>query len=166
MQIKVKNKEETKILAEAFSDQIKEKGAFVSLFGDIGAGKTEFTRFVIKNLGVTSEVTSPSFVILNEYKSKYFPIYHFDLYRLEEGGIETIKEELREYSKDNVLTFVEWADFGKSELPVQKIEIKISYDIENYSDERVFEFTGTNKYYKNVIEKTLKDAKEKLEAKN
>lgn len=152
MKIKIKDKKETKILAEIFADLIKEHGAFVSLFGDIGAGKTEFARFAIKYLGVFEDVTSPSFVILNEYKSKYFPIYHFDLYRLENNGIETIKEELREYSKENVLTFVEWADFGKCELPVEKMEIKISYDIENYSDERVFEFCGNNEYYKNIIE--------------
>lgn len=151
MKIKVKNKNETKILAEIFASLIKENGGFVSLFGDIGAGKTEFTRYAIKYLGISEEVTSPSFVILNEYKSKYFPIYHFDLYRLEIGGIETIKEELREYSKDNVLTFVEWADFGKSELPIEKMEIKITYDLENYSDERIFEFQGTNEYYKNII---------------
>lgn len=151
MKIKVKNKNETKVLAEIFATLIKENGGFISLFGDIGAGKTEFARYAIKYLGVTEEVTSPSFVILNEYKSKYFPIYHFDLYRLEIGGIETIKEELREYSKDNVLTFVEWADFGKSELPIEKMEIRITYDLENYSDERIFEFQGTNKYYKNII---------------
>ena len=157
MKIKVANKNQTKILAEIFANHIKEKGAFISLFGDIGAGKTEFARFVIKKLGIKEEVTSPSFVILNEYKSEFFPIYHFDLYRLEENGLETIKEELREYSKDNVLTFVEWADYGKNELPVEKMEIKISYDLENYSDERIFEFSGTNDYYNEIIQKTIEE---------
>ncbi len=166
MKVKVNDKNETKILAEIFAEHIKEKGGFISLFGNIGAGKTEFARFVIKKLGVENEVTSPSFVILNEYKSKTCPIYHFDLYRLENSGIESIKEELREYSKDNVLTFVEWADFGKNELPVEKMEIKISYDIENYSTERVFEFFGTNDYYRDVIEKTVKDFQNKAGAKN
>ena len=155
MKTSVKNKNETKLLAECFCEFIKDKGGFISLFGDIGAGKTEFARFVIKNLGVAEDVTSPSFVILNEYKSKFFPIYHFDLYRLENSGLESIKEELREYSKENVLTFVEWADFGAGELPVDKMEIKITYDLENFSDERVFEFQGTNEYYNEVIQKTL-----------
>lgn len=155
MKTAVKNRGETKILAECFFEAIKEKGAFVSLFGDIGAGKTEFARFVIKKSGVLEDVTSPSFVILNEYKSKFFPIYHFDLYRLENSGLDSIKEELREYSKENVLTFVEWADFGAGELPVDKIEIKITYDLENFSDERIFEFQGTNDYYNDVIKKTI-----------
>lgn len=157
MKTTVKDKNETKLLAECFSEYIKEKGGFISLFGDIGAGKTEFARFVIKKLGVVEEVTSPSFVILNEYKTKYFPIYHFDLYRLETSGLDSIKEELREYSKENILTFVEWADFGEGELPVQKMEIKITYDLENFSDERIFEFKGTNDYYNEIIQKTIQD---------
>ena len=73
-------------------------------------------------MGVIEDVTSPSFIILNEYKTKYFPIYHFDLYRLENSGLDSIKEELREYSKENILTFVEWADFGAGELPFDKME--------------------------------------------
>ena len=72
MEILVENLDDTKKLAEIFGELIKEKGAFVSLFGDIGAGKTAFSRFLIKYLGVIEEVTSPSFVILNEYKSKFF----------------------------------------------------------------------------------------------
>lgn len=163
MEVIVKDRNETKILAEIFADNIKEKGGFVSLFGDIGAGKTEFARFVIKHLGVIEDVTSPSFVILNEYKSKYFPIYHFDLYRLENSGIDSIKEELREYSKENVLTFVEWADFGKSELPLSKMEIKIKYDLENYSSKRVFEFFGEEEYYKNIIKKTVEEFNKRAE---
>ncbi len=156
MKILIENLDDTKKLAEIFGDLIKEKGAFVSLFGDIGAGKTAFSRFLIKYLGVVEEVTSPSFVILNEYKSKFLPIYHFDLYRLENEGLESIKEELREYSKENVLTLVEWADFGKNELPVDKIEIKIKYDYENYSTKRVFEINGNNEYYNNIIENLAK----------
>ena len=158
----VKNQQETKILAEAFADNIKEKGAFVSLFGDIGAGKTAFCRYAIKHLGVKEDITSPSFVILNEYKSQNIPVYHFDLYRLEDGGIDSIKEELREYSKENVLTFVEWADFGKNELPFEKMEINVEYDYENYSTERTFEFKGTNKYYEDVIKKTIADFRQRI----
>ncbi len=157
--MEINNLKETQILAEIFGKNIKEKGAFVSLFGDIGAGKTAFSRFLIKSLNVKEDVTSPSFVILNEYKGD-LPIYHFDLYRLEEKGLDSIKEELREYSKDNVLTLVEWADFGANELPFHKMEINIKYDIENYSEKRVFEFFGTNDYYNNVIEKTTKEFNE------
>ncbi len=161
MEVKIKNQDETKLLAECFGENIKEKGAFVSLFGDIGAGKTAFTRFLLKSLGVVEDVTSPSFVILNEYKTKFFPIYHFDLYRLEETGINSIKDELLAYSEDKILTLVEWANFGKDELPVDKIEINIKYDIENYSTERIFTFIGTNEYYKKVVIKTIEEFNKK-----
>ncbi len=157
MKTEVKNLDETKLLSEIFGDNIKDKGAFVTLLGDIGAGKTAFTRFLIKHLGVIEDVTSPSFVILNEYKSKYFPIYHFDLYRLEESGVKSIKEELREYSKENILTLVEWANFGLEELPSDRIEIKISYDINNYSTKRTFEFTSKNEKYIEIINKTTEE---------
>ena len=157
MELLVKNQLETKKLAEIFSENIKKNGAFVSLSGEIGAGKTAFARYLIKSLGVIENVTSPSFVILNEYKTKYFPVYHFDLYRLEETGIGSIKEELREYSKENILTLVEWANFGEDELYVDKIEINIKYDIKNYSEERIFNFEGNTPYYKDIIKKTAED---------
>lgn len=155
MKVTVQDRFETKKLAEIFADEIKETGGFICLYGDIGAGKTEFVRFCIKHLGVIENVTSPSFVILNEYKSKYLPIYHFDLYRLENAGMKTIEAELTEYSKDGVLTFVEWANFGKDELPFHKIDINVTYDIQNLSDKRVFEFSANTENYKNIIKNTV-----------
>ena len=72
------------------------------------------------------------------------PIYHFDLYRLENEGVRTIEQELYEYSKNGILTFVEWADFGKNNLSYDRLNIKISYpEVLEYSelgDPREFEF--------------------------
>ena len=72
-----KTLEETKVLAEKFAQVAKKNGAFVSLYGEIGAGKTAFVKLVADSLGVKERVTSPSFVILNEYHSAQIPIYHF-----------------------------------------------------------------------------------------
>ncbi len=154
MKIRTESLQDTKKLALAFFKSLPEEGLFVTLTGDLGAGKTQFVRYVLEYLNVKEKVTSPSFVILNEYKTNFLPVYHFDLYRLENSGLDSIKEELREYSKENVITLVEWANFGQRELPVDKIEINIKYDIENYSTERFFEFKGTNDYYNEVIKKT------------
>ena len=118
---------ETSDLAKKFAELIEDKGAFVCLYGDIGAGKTTFVQAIAKFLEVREKVTSPSFVILNEYHSGKLPIYHFDLYRLEEEGVETILDELREYSEGKILTFVEWAQFSCDELPKNRIEITIEY---------------------------------------
>jgi len=126
-----KTLEETKDLAEKFARLVAVNGSFVSLYGEIGAGKTAFVRLVADALGVQERVTSPSFVILNEYHSAKIPIYHFDLYRLENEGIKTILDELREYSQGKILTFVEWAEFSQDEIPFNHIQINVTYEDED-----------------------------------
>ena len=139
MKFKTKNLEDTKLLAKCFSDALDKSGLFVTLIGDIGAGKTQFIRYVLENLKVKEKITSPSFVILNEYKSDLVPIYHFDLYRLEEKGIKSMISELREYSKTGVLTFIEWAEFAHNEIPKNSFKINIEYDDKDINI-RWFEF--------------------------
>lgn len=118
---------DTEILAKNFAQAIETTGAFVCLFGDVGAGKTAFTKLVCKYLEVKEKVTSPSFVILNEYKTGKLPVYHFDLYRLEKEGINTIINELEEYSEGKIVTFVEWAEFSQNTLPFDRIDVNIKY---------------------------------------
>lgn len=130
--------DDTDKLAKKFAQVVKEQGAFVCLFGDVGAGKTAFSKLVCKYLEVKEKVTSPSFVIINEYKSGVIPVYHFDLYRLENEGVSTIINELDEYSEGKILTLVEWAEFSQNALPFDRIEIKI-----DYLDDTVREFNFT-----------------------
>ena len=141
--------EDTKKLACKFAQLVKESGCFVNLFGEIGAGKTAFVRLTAEALGVKEKVTSPSSVILNEYHSASIPVYHFDLYRLENVGISTIADELREYSEGKKITFVEWAEFSQGELPFERIEINVTYDDD---DSRVYEFSSIGKKNNYVIE--------------
>lgn len=143
------NLDDTDLLASKFAQQVEYCGAFVCLYGDIGAGKTAFTKRVAKYLDVKEKVTSPSFVIINEYLSGKLPVYHFDLYRLEREGVNTIIDELTEYSRPNVLTMVEWAEFSDVELPFERIEVKITYVSDN---ERVFNFYTSCDKYKKVLE--------------
>lgn len=119
---------ETKELAQKFAQLTSSDGSFISLYGEIGAGKTAFVKLVAEALDVKERVVSPSFVILNEYRSAKLPIYHFDLYRLENEGVKTILDELREYSQGKILTFVEWAEFSEDEVPFNHIQINVSYD--------------------------------------
>lgn len=136
--------EETKELAEKFAKQIQQ-GCFISLYGDLGAGKTAFVKFVADAVGVTEKVTSPSFVILNEYHSANIPVYHFDLYRLENEGVKTILDELSEYSEGRQITFVEWAEFSQGQIPFNHIKISVTYEekearkysFEAYGDENI-----------------------------
>ena len=146
---KCKTLEDTKKLAYKFANLVKDEGCFVNLFGEIGAGKTAFVKLVAEALGIKEKVTSPSFVIINEYLSGDLPVYHFDLYRLEKEGVKTIIDELTEYSRPNVLTCVEWAEFSDFELPFNRIEIKISYIDETV---RTFDFFAEGDDYKKMLE--------------
>ena len=140
--------DDTKKLAYKFADLVKNQGCFVNLFGEIGAGKTAFVKLVAEALGIKEKVTSPSFVILNEYHSASIPVYHFDLYRLEHTGISTITEELREYSEGKKITFVEWAEFSQGELPFERIEVNVTYDDD---DSRIYEFKSIGEKNKSII---------------
>lgn len=161
MKIEVKNLDDTKKLAEIFADNLPKDGCFVSLYGDIGAGKSAFVRMVLKKLGVKEKITSPSFVILNEYKGAKFPIYHFDLYRLEKEGLKTISHELMEYSKSGFLTFVEWAEFGADLLSYDRLNIKITYpqtlEYEENGDPRTFEFEPMGNLNKDFARKIIEE---------
>ena len=144
-----KTLDDTRELAYRFAKLVKDEGCFVNLFGEIGAGKTAFVKLVAEALGVKEKVTSPSFVILNEYHSASIPVYHFDLYRLEHAGIKTIADELREYSVGEKITFVEWAEFSQGEIPFDRIEINVTYDDD---DSRIYEFESVGKKNKRIIE--------------
>ena len=141
-----KNLEDTKDLAKKFAKLVEEKGCFVNLYGEIGAGKTAFVKEVAKEIGIEEKVTSPTFGILNEYHGGKLPMYHFDLYRLENEGVKTIMDELREYSEGKQLTFVEWAEFSQNEFPFNHIKINVTYED---NDDRKYTFTG---YGKDCIE--------------
>lgn len=140
--------DETAKLAQDFSRLI-ENGVFACLYGEIGAGKTAFVKKLAEAIGVTERVTSPSFVILNEYHSAKLPLYHFDLYRLENVGISTIEDELREYTSGKKITLVEWAEFDAGSLPFDRLEIRVTYDDD---DNRCYEFSSKGKMYEYIIE--------------
>lgn len=135
--VKINGLDELSEFAKVFSKLLK-GGEIILLSGDLGAGKTTFTKCVLKELGLKDEVTSPTFTIMREYKAKRFMIYHFDMYRLGSG------EEAREfgledyiYSNDgNSIVFIEWSENIKDILNGKFIEINIKIDDEN---KRIFE---------------------------
>ena len=100
-----------------------EKGAVISLVGDLGAGKTTFTKGVARGLGIMDNVTSPTFTILNEYVGEEKKLYHFDFYRIEDPD-ELVELGFEDYfpSADG-LTIVEWAEKAPSVLPKKFYQI-------------------------------------------
>ena len=103
---------------------VLQPGDVLLLWGDLGAGKSEFARGVAEGLGVTSTVTSPSFTILNVYDEGEIPLYHFDWYRLESA------EELYELSMDEYLhaggvAVIEWPSRAEEAIPETYLEISL-----------------------------------------
>ena len=144
---------DTKELAYRFAKLIEDDGCFINLYGEIGAGKTAFVKKVAEAIGITEKVTSPSFVILNEYHSAKIPVYHFDLYRLENEGVKTIFDELQEYSEGKQITFVEWAQFGQNHVPFEHIKINVTYEDD---DSRKYLFEGFGDKCTKIIEELSK----------
>lgn len=132
--IKVKNLAQTKRLAKKLSKSLK-GGETVLLYGDLGAGKTTFTQFFAKALGVKDVITSPTFNIVKEYDGKKMKLYHFDMYRIEDfGELQEIGAEDILYKNEHDVAVVEWPDNAKMDY---KNIVKIT--IEKVSDtERIF----------------------------
>ena len=126
--IDLSSEKETEELASAFIKKIK-PGCFIFLYGEIGVGKTTFIRYLINqfqklNKLEITEVTSPTFNLLNEYQINDFKINHYDLFRLK--STEEIKNlDLFEDNK-NTITLVEWPQIIK-EKPKNLIELVFEY---------------------------------------
>ena len=126
--IDLSSEKETEELASTFLKKIK-PGCFIFLYGEIGVGKTTFIRYLINqfqklNKLEITEVTSPTFNLLNEYQINDFKINHYDLFRLK--STEEIKNlDLFEDNK-NIITLVEWPQIIK-EKPKNLIELVFEY---------------------------------------
>lgn len=125
----IRNETETQALGAKLADALP-SGSVVSLLGTLGAGKTRLVQAVAQALGVDREdVTSPTFVLVNEYTTGRLPVYHFDAYRLRDDD-EFLQLGPEEYfsgegGKAPGVTFVEWGDRVAGCLPVDCIEIEI-----------------------------------------
>ena len=120
-----KSVESTIKMGERLAKKMK-KGGCVALIGDLGAGKTVFTKGIAKGLGVKNSryVNSPTFVIIKEYKGK-IPLYHFDLYRLNKSSVLDA-ENFEEYFYGDGITVIEWADKISKLLPKKYTEVRLS----------------------------------------
>ncbi len=124
----------------AFSERLGsllQPGDVLALEGDLGAGKTTFTKGLAKGLNITRNVNSPTFTIIKEYQGR-LPLYHMDVYRVEDSFEDLGFDE---YFEGNGVTVVEWAHLVKEQLPEELLTIYLYLD-DNDSRKLVLEPLG------------------------
>ena len=121
--------QQTSELAVCFASELS-AGDVVCLHGDLGAGKTLFTKGLALGLGVDETVTSPTFTIVSEYRSGRVPLFHFDVYRL--GSSEGLEDTaFFDYVGSEGIVVIEWAEFIEDVLresvhPDKRVDITIT----------------------------------------
>ncbi|WP_179394767.1 tRNA (adenosine(37)-N6)-threonylcarbamoyltransferase complex ATPase subunit type 1 TsaE [Lacticaseibacillus absianus] len=103
-----------------------EAGDILLLDGDLGAGKTSFTKGLAQGLGLRDYIKSPTFTIIREYQGGRLPLYHMDIYRLEDGGAADLG--LEEYFEGDGVSVVEWPDFLGVAMPEDYLLIHFHKD--------------------------------------
>ncbi len=124
-------------------------GMVICLNGELGSGKTVFTKAFASALGIPDDVTSPTFNIIKEYQNGELPLYHMDVYRLE-GNVNELG--LDEYFDGDGVTIVEWADMITDHLPKERLDINIKVTGE---DSRVIILRPYGKVYEDICEAIL-----------
>ena len=115
--------DDTLCIAAEFSKSLT-PGAVVCLYGEMGVGKTVFTNGLCRALGACDYATSPTFTVVNEYDGADFPVYHFDMYRIEEED-ELIEIGFDEYLSSGGICIIEWPENIPNSLPKNRINVKL-----------------------------------------
>ena len=139
--------EATRSVGEFVGKRLK-AGMVLCLTGDLGAGKTLFTKGVAAGLGVKEDVTSPSFTLMNLYDGR-LPVAHFDLYRLDDGG-DLDEIGFYEYADEPVgVAIIEWADKFPEALPPHHLSVVLSPG--KNLEERRLSFTARGDGYEGIL---------------
>ncbi len=146
--ITTNSEEETMEIAENIESE-KFPNMVICLIGDLGSGKTVFTKGFAGSLGIEENITSPTFNIIKEYTSGESNLYHMDLYRLN-GDVRNLG--LDEYFNKGGVVIIEWADMIEDYLPEERLEIRFKVVDE---DTRVLLFKPYGTKYEELCEAIL-----------
>ena len=130
-------------------------GDTVCLEGDLGSGKTCLTQGIGRGMGVTDVITSPTFVLINEYASGRPGawLYHVDLYRIERQD-DLVSLGLEDYIYGNGITVIEWAERARDDMPPERLWVKLTY---LDADSRLLHFEAAGAHYQEIVA-ALRDA--------
>ena len=118
---------ETLELAQNFESE-KFPNMIICLNGELGSGKTMFTKGIANGLGIEETITSPTFTIIKEYLDGEMPLYHMDVYRLDG---DTSEVGIEDYYNKGGIVIIEWANTIKDILPEERLDIKFKISGEN-----------------------------------
>ncbi len=141
--------EETMKFGVKLAKRLQQKDV-LTLEGDLGAGKTTFTKGLAKGLGISRNVNSPTFTIIKEYNGN-LPLYHMDVYRLYDTGEDLGFDE---YFYGEGVTVVEWAHLIQDQLPSERLEISLFYEGE---DTRMIELKPFGERYEYLCREVVSD---------
>ena len=142
--------DDTRELAENIESE-KFPGMVICLNGELGSGKTLFVKGFAQSLGITETITSPTFTLIKEYNSGEMPLYHMDVYRIEESD-GTIG--FSDYFNKDAVSIIEWADMIPDYLPDKRLDIKIKSSSED-ENKRIITITPYGKKYEELCEAIL-----------
>ncbi|MCS7463242.1 tRNA (adenosine(37)-N6)-threonylcarbamoyltransferase complex ATPase subunit type 1 TsaE [Paenibacillus doosanensis] len=146
---KAENPEHTVSLAARLAPYFR-PGTVITLDGDLGAGKTAFSKAVARAIGVSDVVNSPTFTIIKEYEGERFPFYHMDVYRLSQDEADELG--LDEYFFGEGITLVEWSSLITELLPEDRLAIAIRHTEDGNPEGRMFTLTPHGNPYKEWCE--------------
>lgn len=146
--ITTKSEKETIELAENFEVE-KFRNMVICLNGDLGSGKTVFTKGFAAAIGIDEVITSPTFNIIKEYYSGELPLFHMDMYRLE-GNIDGTG--VTDYFSKDGVTIIEWAEMIEDYLPEERLEIRFKVAGEN---SRILKIIPYGQKYEELCEDVL-----------
>jgi len=123
----------TESIAAEFAKTLS-PGDTVCLYGEMGVGKTVFTNGLCRALGACEYATSPTFTVVNEYDGADFPVYHFDMYRIEDED-ELIEIGFDEYLTAGGICIIEWPENIPYSLPKKRINVRLLK--ESFTDRKI-----------------------------
>lgn len=143
-----KNINDTLTIAENIESE-KFENMVICLDGELGCGKTVFVKGFAASLGIEDNITSPTFNIIKEYYNGEMPLFHMDVYRLDEMDEDI---GIRDYFTKNGVTIIEWSEMIKDILPEERLEITFKIVDENT---RILTFNPIGKKYEDICESVL-----------